>query len=70
MEAVQAGIPVIASKDGGYPDFVKDGKNGILVNPYSQRSIAMAIINLPELPRSDRLSHQRYIKKILKIYES
>jgi len=70
MEAVQEGIPVIASDDGGYTDLVKDGKNGILVNPYSHKSIARAIINSPKSWRADSLSHLGYIKKILKIYKS
>lgn len=68
MEAVQAGIPVIASKDGGYSDFVKEGKNGRLVDPYSTRSITEAILGVPQSVSGKRATHQGYIKGILSIY--
>lgn len=46
IEAMAAGLPVVASNTGGLPELVKDGVTGYLVNPRDYISIANAIINL------------------------
>ncbi|MCZ7370202.1 MAG: glycosyltransferase family 4 protein [Candidatus Methanoperedens sp.] len=46
IEAMACGIPVVASKIGGVPDIVKDGENGILVQPKSPDALSNAIIHL------------------------
>jgi glycosyltransferase involved in cell wall biosynthesis len=56
FEAMGCGIPIVATKVGGIPDLVKDGENGLLVNPASSRDICKALHKLirnPEL--ADRL---------------
>lgn len=35
MELLNNNIPVIGTRLGGIPDFIKDGENGFLYNPYS-----------------------------------
>ena len=48
------GKPVIATKVGGLPEAVEDGKSGILVSPYAPDELAQAIIKLikdPDLAR-------------------
>jgi len=42
-EAMAHGIPVIGSNVGGIPDTIKDGMNGILVEPKNSSEIAEAI---------------------------
>jgi glycosyltransferase involved in cell wall biosynthesis len=43
MEALAAGTPVVASRVGGLPEIVRDGVDGVLVDPGDPRSLAAAI---------------------------
>jgi glycosyltransferase involved in cell wall biosynthesis len=48
LEAKAMGLPVIATKAGGIPEIIKDGFDGILVEPQNSESLAQAIIRLIE----------------------
>jgi len=50
MEAMATGLPVIASRVGGIPEMIKDGANGILIEPNSPAMIAQAVIDLQRKP--------------------
>ena len=50
LEASSCAIPVIASKVGGLPEVVVDGKTGYLVPPGDASAIASKIIKLIEEP--------------------
>lgn len=54
LESLGAGTPVVASRVGGIPEFVDDGKAGLLVPPRSSTALAEAILRIwtdPELAR-------------------
>lgn len=46
LEAMQAELPIIATKVGGIPEIIKDKTNGWLVSPADSKALAEAIINL------------------------
>jgi glycosyltransferase involved in cell wall biosynthesis len=46
LEAVAAGLPVVASAVGGLPEVVDDGRTGILVKPGDPVMLAQAIVRL------------------------
>ena len=43
-------LPIIASRVGGLPEIVRDGVNGILIDPRSPDQLERAIIRLYEDP--------------------
>jgi glycosyltransferase involved in cell wall biosynthesis len=46
LEAMAAGVPVVASKVGGVPDLIEEGITGLLMQPGNPSSIASAIERL------------------------
>ena len=68
IEAMAAGLPVIATPVGGIPDFLIDGETGVFCQPRDPQSIAQAVMRLvsnPELARritenSSRLVREKY----------
>jgi glycosyltransferase involved in cell wall biosynthesis len=68
IEAMTARLPIVATRVGAIPDFVEEGKNGIMVEPGNIPGLATALLKLlkdPELCRyfgehSFRLTRDRY----------
>ena len=50
LEAMAAGVPVIATKQGGVPEVVKNKINGLLVSVKDEKAIAQAINRRPPSP--------------------
>jgi glycosyltransferase involved in cell wall biosynthesis len=48
LEAFRAGLPVVASRVGGLPEMVRDGVDGLLVEPGSAADLARALARLSE----------------------
>jgi glycosyltransferase involved in cell wall biosynthesis len=54
LEAMAAGVPVLAANVGGVPDLIEDGKNGIFCDPHDAATMRNGVRRLLENPR---LSH-------------
>jgi glycosyltransferase involved in cell wall biosynthesis len=48
LEAMAAGVPVLAANVGGLPDLIEDGRNGIFCNPLEPESMARGVARLLE----------------------
>jgi glycosyltransferase involved in cell wall biosynthesis len=46
LEAMAAGVPVLAAKVGGLPDLIEEGKNGLFCDPLDAASIQGGVSNL------------------------
>ncbi|MHB1418806.1 MAG: glycosyltransferase [Bacillota bacterium] len=44
LEAMATGVPVVASRVGGLPEFVREGENGLLANPGDSTDLAAKIV--------------------------
>ena len=51
LEAMAAGVPVIATPVGGVPEMIKNNETGILIPPGSPRAIEDAVVSLVEDPQ-------------------
>ncbi|MBN1419784.1 MAG: glycosyltransferase [Planctomycetes bacterium] len=50
LEALACGTPVIATRAGGIPEWVRDGESGLLVEPRDSEALARAIGALQDSP--------------------
>lgn len=58
MEAMAAGLPIVASRVGGIPDLIEDGLSGVLVPPRDPQALALSLASLISNPgRRQTLGH-------------
>jgi glycosyltransferase involved in cell wall biosynthesis len=50
LEAMSAGLPVIATRVGGIPEIVEEGRTGILVSPSDPGTLADAMVEMATRP--------------------
>jgi glycosyltransferase involved in cell wall biosynthesis len=50
LDAMQSGLPVIASRTGGIPELVHEGENGLLLAPGDVRGFEAAVLRLYDAP--------------------
>jgi glycosyltransferase involved in cell wall biosynthesis len=48
IEAMAAGLPIVATNVGGIPELIEDGRNGLLVPPGDPSAMATALLRLME----------------------
>ncbi len=51
LEAMAAGLPVVASRVGGLPELIESGVNGLLVEPDRPAELAAAVLDLIGRPQ-------------------
>lgn len=66
MEAMTAGLPLVATNIGGIPDLIQHGKNGLLVSPKDPSGIARAITDISK----DEKLRSNFSKASLKIIKT
>ena len=54
IEALDAGVPVVASRVGGLPEVVDENRSGLLVPPGDPASLAAAVLRLLDRPEERR----------------
>ncbi|MGI9508469.1 MAG: glycosyltransferase family 4 protein [Geminicoccaceae bacterium] len=83
IEAMLAGVPVVAAADGGYVEALENGRTGSLVPPSDRQAFVRAIQSLLDDPKAngeivvaarraarDRFSIERHVQAVEKIYRS
>lgn len=75
LEAMQASLPVIATREGAIPEIIEDGVTGFLVGKHNPRQIAeklKILVNNPEVrEKMGEAGRKKYLEKYtLEIFES
>ena len=81
LEAMSAGVPIIATNVGGVPEILENQNTAILVPPHDPDAMATAIARLLDSPENarqlaenakqvlrDHFSHQAYAQSLIEIY--
>jgi glycosyltransferase involved in cell wall biosynthesis len=64
VEAAAAGKPVVATRVGGIPDAVEDGKTGFLTEPGDYEGLSDAVISLLGDGQTKRVMGEAAIRRV------
>jgi glycosyltransferase involved in cell wall biosynthesis len=64
VEAAAAGKPVVATRVGGIPDAVEDGKTGLLTEPGDYERLSDAVISLLNNGQTKRVMGEAAIRRV------
>jgi len=68
LEAMAAGLPVVASRVGSIPELIEEGVNGFLIDPGDVEALADRIVKLAKDRELRHRMGQRNIEKVTKSY--
>lgn len=69
IEAMAAGLPVVATPVGGIVDFLKDGETGVFCKPHDPPSIAAAVERILANPGFANILRENALKIVKKRYD-
>ena len=68
MEAMAAGLPIVATRVGGVPELIENGRYGLLVHSGDQQGLPQAMMTLAQDPKAARsmgeAAHDRAVKRL------
>lgn len=70
LEAMITALPIVATKVGGIPEVVEDGKTGILVNPAAPHELAKALLKLIESTDLRTKIAQAGFERVIKFFDA
>jgi glycosyltransferase involved in cell wall biosynthesis len=70
LEAMRAGVPIIATRVGGIPEMLENGNSGTLVNPDNCKDLALGITNVFNNPSHAAQKVDIARKRLLKKYSN
>ncbi len=69
LEAMMAKLPIVATNNGGIPEIIDDGKNGILVPPKDSKALARAIEKLLNDEKLRETMSEKNHKDVKNLYD-
>lgn len=70
LQSMSCGVPVVSTKSGAIPEYVEDGKVGILVSEHNPNEIANAVLSLLDNPLKWDILSQNARKTVLEKYNA